>query len=70
LQDSDPREFEPSLQPATGEDMSLPELKILIAKLAEILLGKLESKDNDDSHDSNNAKIKQSLTEVLVELTK
>ena len=52
--------------------MSLLELKTLIAKLAEILLGKLErnNNSNDDSHDTNNAKIKQSLSQVLVELTK
>ena len=72
LQDSDPGEFEPLLQRAKGEDMSLLELKTLIAKLAEILLGKLErnNNSNDDSHDTNNAKIKQSLSQVLVELTK
>ena len=70
LQDSDPGEFEPPLQRAKGEDISLPELKTLIAKLAEILLGKIESNNNDDSHNSNNAKIKQSLSQVLVELTK
>jgi hypothetical protein len=70
LQNSDLGGFELLLQRVKGEDMSLPELETLIAKLAEILLGKLESNNNDDSHESNIAKIKQSLSEVLVELTK
>jgi hypothetical protein len=50
--------------------MSLPDLKTLTAKLVVIRLGKLESNYNDDSHESNITKIKQSLSEALVELTK
>jgi hypothetical protein len=70
LQGSDSGGFEPLLRCVKGEDMSLTELKTVTAKVVEILLGKLESSNNnDDSHDSNNAKIKQSLSEVLVELT-
>ena len=70
LQNSDHSGFELLLERVKGEDMSLPELKTLTEKLVVILLGKLESDNNDDSHESNIAKIKQSLSEALVELTK